>query len=199
MAENSLGTELQNYIAVKVDKNGTKSYEVGDPSAFRTAIDAATADHTHSYLPLSGGTLTGNVFMNAGSKGYYLKDSAGHNYPGVYDNGENLWLGSTKTASTHHVGETYISAGYNPATGKGNKTIKISVPNAANNGGTNYDVYHTGYKPTPADIGAQAAGSYATTNASGAINTLASTSTQQWCVKGTVNNSSNTARNGHTT
>ena len=199
MAENSSGTELQNYIAIKVDKNGAKSYEVGDPSAFRTAIDAATADHTHSYLPLSGGTLTGNVFMNAVNRGYYLKDSAGHNYPGIYNNGENLWIGSTATASTHHIGETYISAGYNKTNGKGNPTIIVSVPNAANNGGTNYGVYHTGYKPTPADIGAQPAGSYATTNASGAINTLASTNTQQWRVMGTVSNSSNTARNGHTT
>jgi hypothetical protein len=194
MAENSSGTELQNYIAIKVDKNGAKSYEVGDPSAFRTAIDAATADHTHSYLPLSGGTLTGNVFMNAVNRGYYLKDSAGHNYPGVYDNGSNLWFGSTATASTHHTGETYISSGYNPATGKGNKTIKISVPNATNNGGTNYDVYHTGYKPTPADIGAQPAGNYAT-NGGAAMNgrfATLTTSSQLWCLTATCTNSKNT-------
>jgi len=233
-------------------------------------------------LPITGGSsapMTGSIYQNASGRGYFLKDSAGNSYPGVYDNGSNLWLGSTATASTHHKGQTYISAGHNGTSG--NATIYVCVPNAANNGGTNYGVYHTGNKPTPADIGAQAAGSYvtrnvdsawinnsggtaqlwnvgavvknannktysghsaslivqnggislydgttstwvwdayttlnkptpaaigaqpagsyATTTASGAINTLAYTSTQQWYVKGTVSNSSNTARNGHTT
>lgn len=37
------------------------------------------------------------------------------------------------------------------------------------------------------------------TNADGAINTLASTSAQQWYVQAKVSNSTNTARNGHTT
>lgn len=37
------------------------------------------------------------------------------------------------------------------------------------------------------------------TNADGAINTLASTSAQQWYIRGKINNSSNTARNGHYT
>lgn len=34
---------------------------MSDPTAFRSAIDAAATSHTHSYLPLSGGTLTGTV------------------------------------------------------------------------------------------------------------------------------------------
>lgn len=90
-------------------------------------------------------TSTGNITISNSSRGYYLKDSTGYQYPGVYDNGSNLWLGSTQTAAQHHRGGTYISAGYNGTTG--NSTIYVSVPNTTNNGGTNYAVFHAGYVP----------------------------------------------------
>jgi hypothetical protein len=51
------------------------------------------------------------------------------------------------TASTHHVGATYISTGYDAASSKGHTTIYICVPNADNDGGTSYGVYHTGNAP----------------------------------------------------
>lgn len=313
--EKTNGTSVWNGLSIEVDKEGAASYSVSDPAAFRSAIGAAAANHTHNYLPLSGGTLTGNILMNAGGKGYYLHDAAGKNYPGIYDNGSNLWVGSTAAASTHHTGQTYISSGYNTSDKKGNATIYISVPNASNNNGTNYAVYHTGYKPSASDvgalpisggtltgnlviskvdplsvikstdvdltktnngitkikypalsihdkgdriavrleevanpngsngfylyarqyntsgaqtvqlgiagyiakgatqmtysvaspdnfrsaIGAQVAGSYATTNCGGYINTLSSTNAQQWYIHGKINNSSNTARHKHDT
>ena len=89
--------------------------------------------------------------MTEKSRGYYLKDSTGFNYPVAYDNQSNLWIGSTQTAAQHHRGGTYISSGYNGTAG--NATIHISVPNAANTSASNYDVYHTGYKPTKSDVG----------------------------------------------
>ena len=77
------------------------------------------------------------------SKGYYLTAGNGASYPAVFDNGSNLWIGAEQNASTHHIGGTYISAGHTGSAG--NSTIYVAVPNAANNGSTNYGVFHTGY------------------------------------------------------
>lgn len=82
---------------------------------------------------------------NADSAGIYLTDQENVSYPGVRDNGTNLWIGALATAARHHRGQTYISAGYNGTTG--NKSIKISVPNENNDNGSNYDALHTGYTP----------------------------------------------------
>lgn len=87
-------------------------------------------------------TATGNMVLMNKERGYFLTDSAGNEYPGVYDNGSNLWIGSKQTKEKHHVGGTYISTGYNGTAG--NTTIKVSVPNSTNSDGTNYDVYHSG-------------------------------------------------------
>ena len=92
------------------------------------------------YVKKAGDTMTGNLSMNATGKGYYLVDSSGATYPGICDNGSNLWLGSVATAAKHHRGSTYISAGHNGTTG--NSTIYVSVPNDANSNATNYAVAH---------------------------------------------------------
>lgn len=81
-----------------------------------------------------------------GKRGYYLQDKTGLIYPGVFDNGTNLWIGTYQTASKHHEGATYISSGYSGT--NGNKSIYISVPNDDNNNGSNYMVLHEGYAPT---------------------------------------------------
>ena len=112
------------------------------------AIEVLGSDlppHTHDYIPLSGSdNITGNLKINSAGKGLFLKDKNSNLYPGIVDNGTNLWIGSGATSSTHHVGNTYISAGYNSTSGNGNSTIFISVPNATNDGGTNYNVLHDG-------------------------------------------------------
>jgi len=97
-------------------------------------------------------SLNGNVKTNNKTRGYFLKDSSNYQYPGIYDNGSNMWVGATETNSTHHKGQTYISAGHNGT--NGNSTIYVSVPNEANTSATNYAVYHAGYKPSASDIGA---------------------------------------------
>lgn len=84
--------------------------------------------------------------------GYWLVDSTGTDYPGVHDNGSNLWIGAVDSNSRQHVGQTYISAGHNGTSG--NPTIYVAVPNADNTGASLYGVYHTNNKPTPAAIGA---------------------------------------------
>lgn len=90
----------------------------------------------------SGGLETsGDIIISTTGKGHYLKDSSGYSYPGVYDNGSNLWLGATATAAKHHRGSTYISSGYNGTSG--NRSIFVSVPNNTNDNASNYEVFHT--------------------------------------------------------
>lgn len=95
-------------------------------------------------LPVTGGTLSGHVKTSKSNIGYYLHDSAGHNYPGLFDNGTNLWVGAAYTLGAHHTGGTYISSGFDSSSSAGNATIYICVPNSTNDGGTNYPVLHSG-------------------------------------------------------
>lgn len=97
--------------------------------------------------------LTGNFKVSSVSHGYYLVDSTGYAYPGVYNNPDNLWIGSTQREAKHHTGQTHISSGYNTSTSNGNQTIYVDVPNATNTNGTSYSVYHSGYKPSKSDVG----------------------------------------------
>ena len=68
----SVPTSLKNPNALTMQANGTTvaSY---DGSSAKTvnitpaSIGAAASSHTHSYLPLSGGTVTGNVTMSSGN------------------------------------------------------------------------------------------------------------------------------------
>lgn len=85
--------------------------------------------------------VTVETFAFKGKK-YRLTDKANNDYSALYDNGTNLWIGAESTAAKHHIGGTYISAGHSGTAG--NETIYISVPNAANNNGANYGVFHTG-------------------------------------------------------
>lgn len=97
---------------------------------------------------ISEGAFVRNIITALG--GYYLRDSSNTRYPAVTDNGNNLWIGSRSSSSTHHKGKTYISAGHDGTAG--NSTIYVSVPNAANNAANNYGVYHAGNKPALTDL-----------------------------------------------
>lgn len=62
------GTEPWNNAGLQVTKTainykGNKIYHAGDKPTL-SELGAAAASHTHSYLPLSGGTLTGRLTMN---------------------------------------------------------------------------------------------------------------------------------------
>ena len=146
-------------------------------------------DGTHKRISTDAKWGT-NIHMESNGLGYWCVDKTGTEYPALTDNGSNLWIGANSSTERQHVGQTYISAGHNGT--KGNETIYVAVPNANNTGALLYGVYHGGYKPTPAAIGA------ASTNADGAINAIASTENQQWYVGGKINNSSSSI-NGHYT
>ena len=91
----------------------------------------------------AGDAMTGDLTTNsdikftAKSKGLYGLDRGSNSYPLIRDNGTNMWIGALATASQHHQGGVYISAGYDTTNSKGFETINVCVPNAANNGGTN--------------------------------------------------------------
>lgn len=127
--------------------------------------DTAEVNHT---VQSSGGKL--QMFINDSVKGLYgvNKSSKGQNILRVMEdgrvliygadasgvakqmighNGSNLWIGCAQTGTTHHIGNTYIDAGYDSANSKGFDSIRISVPNTANNGATNHLAYHEGYFP----------------------------------------------------
>ena len=98
----------------------------------------------------SGDSMSGSLVI-ANKKAISTTDSTSFQYPLIYDNGTNMWVGAAKTAGQHHRGGTYISAGYNGSSGY--STIYVSVPNATNTNATNYGVYHTGNKPSKSDVG----------------------------------------------
>lgn len=111
-----------------------------------TLATARIPDLSSIYLLKEAGVnnpITKSLYVGATTgRGVFVKDPAGNYVPAFYQNGENLWIGSTQTLDTHHRGQTYISAGYDGT--HGNKTIYVCVPNDSNNGGTNYGVWHSG-------------------------------------------------------
>lgn len=103
------------------------------------------SNHTHSeYVLKTGDTMSGDLKMSATSKGFWLMDKTGAQYPGVTDNGTNIWIGALQTVSTHHIGRTYISSGYDSDNSVGYSSIYVAVPNATNTNASNYEVLHFG-------------------------------------------------------
>ena len=83
------------------------------------------------------------------SQQYKAIDGTGEEFPLICHNGDNIWIGSYKTATKHHAGKgnggkLLLSAGYNADSKKGYDTVYISVPNDDNTNATNYKVIHTG-------------------------------------------------------
>ena len=97
-------------------------------------------DKLANKLDLSGGTMTGNIYMQRNR--ITAKDNSDTEYPLIHDNGTNLWIGTQATVARHHVGRTFISAGHNGS--NGNETIYVAVPNANNDDASNYGVWHKG-------------------------------------------------------
>lgn len=121
---------------------------------------AGTWEYYKGHTLYFHGEISDGAFVRGAIRtpdGIYLKDSMDTWYPGMFDNGSNLWIGSKGAGNRHHRGRTYISTGHNGTSG--NSTIYVSVPNAANNDGTAYEVYHKGHKPALTDLsGTLAAG-----------------------------------------
>lgn len=174
--------------------DGTDVYESLELVANRDKTGYAALGGSHLSVRKVLSTARGVSYI-AGANGdaalYAPKSTTNQYYPAVCldTNGGGSW-------SIGNYNDEALEFVYATKANRDSNTNTVSKMKLLSGNGT---IYTTVNKPTPADIGAQPAGSYVTTNASGAINTLASTSSQQWYVKGTVSNSSNTARNGNTT
>lgn len=159
---------VTNSIVTLVGTDGTRSYQVSDAAAFRTAINAQ---------------IVGDYAASTTSQNPYFWNAGGS---------DQLWgLSATcqRSTNTSYYGKQVGLLMTNTTCACYNSTDSSTV----------WTAYTTKNKPTPADIGAQPAGSYATTNCGGYVNALSSTATQQWYIHGKVNNSSNTARHNHDT
>ena len=87
-------------------------------------IGAAAASHTHSYLPLSGGTITGHTTLNnnvniIGKTGADIADSTGATVAAgttgtliSYNASHNFHLGAIMTDKKLTVGNTYLNAAH---------------------------------------------------------------------------------------
>lgn len=90
---------------------------------------------TNFYVkPSTGALYVSDYYVTAKEHGYYLKDVANSPYCGLYDNGQNLWLGAKGSDGYHHNGKTFISTGWSgtlpTSAGSlgGYSTAYISVP-----------------------------------------------------------------------
>ena len=87
-----------------INYKGNKVYHAGDKPT-PADIGAASSSHTHSYLPLSGGTLTGSIkFSGGGWSGNAIALEAGNDsngaYVGVGAGGLTVIGGGESTATT---------------------------------------------------------------------------------------------------
>lgn len=138
------GAEPWNNSGLQVTKSGinykgNKIYHAGDKPTL-SDLGAAASSHTHSYLPLTGGSLTGNIA--------FTKDNTGMNF---YD-GAKIYKksGSGLTIVPHHdsIGLTVTNAS---ETGNIFNVCSNSITYKGNK------IYHAGDKPTASEIGAAAA------------------------------------------
>ena len=128
---------VDNLVSTNVDK----SLSANQGKVLKDLIDGkAAASHTHSYLPLSGGTLSGSLTKNGSGAGFIINNGTARTM--VYSSttvGEHIFGGNNNSGSEVI---DYIRIGANK--------LKYQT------GGNEYDIYHTGKKPTPSDIGAAA-------------------------------------------
>ena len=57
------GEPIWHQATMTIDTSGVATWVIPSPANFRSAIGAAESNHTHDYLPLGGGTMTGPIAM----------------------------------------------------------------------------------------------------------------------------------------
>lgn len=102
------------------------NYCDGVTSNVQEQLDNKSAsNHTHSYLPLSGGTLTGDLYINSGTARVIIKNSlregrfsvASNGTLGIYDATNNKFLLSSGTDGTITLGAATTISGLCTASG----------------------------------------------------------------------------------
>ena len=113
----------------------------------------ASSSHTHNYLPLSGGTVTGNVVIQkASSPVITLKMSDTSRETRLYKN-------ASSSADYGTCLSDYAENGTRNSLiirreGDLENTLSISVANSDGTSNTQYFIYGEHHKPTPSEIGA---------------------------------------------
>lgn len=108
-------------------------------------IGAAAASHSHDYLPLSGGTLTGSLLVgsNLAITGTVLVNN-NQGYKGKDTSNVSRNLVAINSSNQVVVGDSNNQA----------LIFSSATPKYCPSASIGYALYHEGNKPTPADIGA---------------------------------------------
>lgn len=124
------------YARWKSENSSWSSWTLKTLSIGTGAGNAAAGNHTHSYLPLSGGTLTGKVTTPGLTTSAVISDSR------ITTGNQQLINANTNTIYVGNPGtQLNIESNANPS-------VKI--------GSNSYILYHTGNKPSASDVGAAA-------------------------------------------
>lgn len=117
-------------------------------SYYTTSSTTTTAQSVNRASTLYFNPGYGSLSVNrpAGTHGGYIMthDSGDNEFNMIGYNGTNFWIGKGQRAASAHIGETYISTGYNTAAGTGNPSIFVSVPNDTNTNDSCYPLLHQG-------------------------------------------------------
>lgn len=116
----ALGSNNTSIVLKRYDSNGAA-----------TGTDTTISP---AFLPLAGGTMTGNITFSKVNIGLYGKDAAGRTYALAKNNETNFWLGAASGTSTAHTGNTYISTGWDATNKVGYRNFRIAVPTLADDG-----------------------------------------------------------------
>ena len=143
-----LGAASSMVQGVKGDAEST--YRTGNVNITPANIGASPSDHTHSYLPLSGGTLTGALTVNSsitatGQPGFNSSVSAGNWSYLRLNNGSNLW--DIATNSSQNSG----CLDFRPA-GQANKGPRISTSGMASFANSGSDTSSSRYTQAAVQI-----------------------------------------------
>lgn len=126
------GSPLRIFVGSYISKwMGWKEVFNVDKKPTPADIGASPTSHTHSYLPLAGGTVTGATKISSKSASPFTLERT--------DNDANLTLVLKTPTQTKYLG---IANGI------------LKFGDSADVGGTGHVVYHSGNKPTPSEIGA---------------------------------------------
>lgn len=117
-------------------------------SYYTTSSTTTTAQSVNRASTLYFNPGYGSLSVNrpAGTHGGYIMthDSGDNEFNMIGYNGTNFWIGKGQRAASAHIGETYISTGYNSANGTGNPSIFVAVPNDTNTNDSCYPLLHQG-------------------------------------------------------
>lgn len=172
--DNYSGTDVGGATAIGLDRLEARAF-IMQSDANRTAwnnsaelystahkptlseLGAAASSHSHSYLPLSGGTMTGvltakgSMYEDAYNGALNMNNSDIYNLNSIYtaDTSDGAAEGIHFYRDSTHVDTLWMNSGnlyFVPNRALGTNTT------AANS----YKIYHTGFKPTYSDVGAAA-------------------------------------------